>query len=60
MIVFVCMLVTAAAGEGRERNLALDFILGWPSLKSKKKGKKMRSYFVMVSGFSDNSFTIKK
>lgn len=32
--VFVCMHVTEWAGEGRQRNLALDFMPGWPSLKN--------------------------
>lgn len=37
--VFVCMHVTEGAGEGWGRNLALDFMPGWLSLKSIKKKK---------------------
>lgn len=34
-----CDCVCVWAGEGLERNLALDFMPGWPIFKSKKKKK---------------------
>lgn len=49
------MHVTEGQGRAGGRNLALDFMPGWPALKSGKK-KRVRSYFFVLSGFFHDSF----